>query len=59
MSIANQKFSAPHTALEAVRASEGNATEPEAISPWEMVLLNADKIPLDAMLLVPGKWVMQ
>ena len=61
MSIVQQKLSAPHTARQAVRASDGGATEPppQTISPGEMVLLNEDKIPLGAMVLVPSNWVMQ
>ena len=41
----------------AVRASDGDPRSPETISPWEMVLLNEDKIPLGAIVLVPSKWV--
>ena len=59
MSIANQKLSTPHAALQAVGASEADAAGPHAISPWEMVLLNEDKIPLGAIVLVPSTWVMQ
>ena len=59
MSIANQKLSARHAAPQAVRASEGDTPGAEAISPWEMVLLNEDKIPRGAIVLVPSEWVMQ
>jgi hypothetical protein len=59
MSIADQNLSTRHTALQAVHAFEGGAPGPEAISPWEMVLLAEDKIPPDAIVLVPDKWVMQ
>jgi hypothetical protein len=59
MSIATQKSSARPTALRPARAPKGDVPGPEAISPWEMLLCNEDKIPKGAIVIVPGKWVMQ
>jgi hypothetical protein len=54
MLTANQDFTAsreddPHA----------GGLRPEDITPWEMVCLNEDKIPIGAIVVVPGKWVMQ
>jgi hypothetical protein len=59
MSTANQKLHAAPSPSQGIRASDGATPGPEAISPWEMVLLNEDKIPLGAIVLVPNEWVMQ
>jgi hypothetical protein len=59
MSIANQKLNAAAGPSQGIRASDGAAPGPEAISPWEMVLLNEDRIPRGSIVLVPGEWVMQ
>ena len=54
MLTANQEFT---TSRE--DTSQGDGLRPEDITPWEMVCLNEDKLPIGAIVVVPGKWVMQ
>jgi hypothetical protein len=37
----------------------GDGLPPEAITPWQMICLNEDKIPMGAIVVVPGKWITQ
>jgi len=47
----------PSTSRE--HAPDAGAPRPEDITPWEMVWLSEDKLPVNAILVIPGEWVMQ
>ena len=53
MLTGNQSLTAPRD------VSREGALRPEDITPWEMVCLNEDKLPVGAIVVVPGEWVMQ
>jgi hypothetical protein len=54
MLTANQDYTASRE-----DASQAGGLRPEDITPWDMVCLNEDKLPIGAIVVVPSEWVMQ